>query len=107
MMLSEIRSLRLQEPLKALFSVHNWQFYKFGYDTMLKIALIRLTIIIIMAIAIFVMSLNGNPEPRYFLVNQHNQYIPIEPLYEPARKDEQIRQFATDAILASMNLFYI
>ncbi len=100
--LSENKKLTPQQTVRALYSAQ-WRFYKFGYDAMLKISIIEFIIILILSVSMMFMTMSGNPEPRYFLVNQHNQFVPIEPLSEPGRSDEQVRQFVTDAILASMN----
>lgn len=70
---------------------------------MVKISITQFVIILILGITVMFMAMNGNPEPRYFLVNQHNQFVPIEPLSEPGRSDEQVRQFVTETILAAMN----
>ena len=99
---SEGKKLSPAGTVRALYSAQ-WKFYKYGYDTMIKISIIEFIIIVILGVTLMFMASNGNPEPRYFLVNQHNQFVPIEPLYEPGRSDEQVRQFVTEAILASMN----
>lgn len=90
------------DTVRALYSAQ-WKFYKFGYDTMVKIAIVQFLIILVLGITLMFMSMAGNPEPRYFLVNQHNQFVPIEPIYEPGRTDEQVRQFVSDAVIAAMN----
>lgn len=99
---SENKKLNPAQTVRALYSAQ-WKFYKFGYDTMVKISITQFVIILIMGITIMFMAMNGNPEPRYFLVNQHNQFVPVEPLSEPGRSDEQVRQFVTDTILEAMN----
>lgn len=99
---SDNKKLTPAQTVRALYSAQ-WKFYKFGYDTMVKISVAQFLIILVLGVTIMFMAMNGNPEPRYFLVNQHNQFVPVEPLTEPGRSDEQVRQFAADTILAAMN----
>lgn len=93
------------QTVRALYSAQ-WGFYKYGYDTMLKIAAVQFVIILILTSALFFLAAAGTPEPKFFAVNAQRQITEILPLSEQRISDNQVRQFATDALLESMNFTY-
>ena len=93
------------DTVKALYALQ-WNFYRDNYYKMLKIAAVQIAIIIVLGGAIMFMSMMGTPEPKYFARNAQNQIVGLEPLHIPQKTDEQVRQFATDAVLESMNFTY-
>lgn len=93
------------QTVRALFSAQ-WGFYKYGYDTMLKIAAIEFVIIVILSLALLFLAASGVPEPKFFAVNAQRQITEILPLSEQRISDNQVRQFATDALLESLNFTY-
>lgn len=93
------------QTVRALYSAQ-WGFYKYGFDTMLKIAGIELIIILILAAAVAFLAGAGAPEPKYFWVNSQRQLGEINPVSEATENENQVRQFVTDAVLESMNFTY-
>jgi hypothetical protein len=93
------------QTVRALYSAQ-WGFYKYGFDTMLKIAGIELIIILILSVTIVFLVGAGSPEPKFFWVNSQRQLGEIHPVSEAATNEDQVRQFVNDAVLESMNFTY-
>lgn len=97
--------LSTAQKVKVLYSLQ-WNFYRESYYRLLKIAGIQLAIITLLAIALLFIGITGTPEPKFFARNAQNQVVELLPLSEPQRTDDQVRQFATDAVLEAMNFTY-
>lgn len=93
------------QKVKVLYSLQ-WNFYRESYYKLLKIAGIQLVIIGLLATALITIGILGTPEPKFFARNAQNQVVELFALSEPQRTDEQVRQFATDAMLEAMNFTY-
>ncbi len=90
----------------ALLYAEQWGFYKHGYETMFKIAGYQLIIIILLMISVSFFAIRGTPRPDYFAQDTNGRITKLEPLSEPIKSDEQIKQFVKDAVLASLNFSY-
>jgi hypothetical protein len=93
------------ERVRALYSAQ-WGFYKYGFDTMLKIAGVELLIIVILAIALLCLAAAEAPAPKYFWVNSQRQIGEIQPLSEASTQEAHVRQFISDGVLEAMNFTY-
>ena len=93
--------LSTAQKVKVLYSLQ-WNFYRDSYYRLLKIAGLQLAIIGVLALALVFIGITGTPEPKFFARNAQNQVVELLPLSEPQRTDEQVRQFATDAVLEAI-----
>jgi len=93
------------QKVRALYSLQ-WHFYRNNYYKLLNIAMIQLGIISLLVIALVFIGVMGAPEPKFFARNAQNQIVKLHPLTSPQRTDDQVRQFVTDAMLASMNFTF-
>lgn len=78
------------------------EFYRDGYRTMLRVALIEGVVILGLLAVIFAIVVAYQPENRYFATTEDGRLVPMEPLSEPNLSNPALLSWAAQSATETM-----
>lgn len=79
-------------------------FYRDGYRTLLRIALIEAAVIVVLTLGIVAALISARPQIRYFASDNAGRIIPLVPLDQPYQSDDYVNSWVSEAIRGTMTL---
>ncbi|HEY6436740.1 MAG TPA: DotI/IcmL/TraM family protein [Ignavibacteriaceae bacterium] len=104
--LSSEQADMIESRSMALFT-QQWDFYRTGYYSMLRVSTIKDVIIILLLFVALFLSAQGVPQTAYVAVDAEGRLTKLEPINTPALTDEQVRNFVRDAVTESFTFNYM
>jgi len=78
------------------------EFYRDGYRTMLRVALIEGVVIVGLIVVILAIVAAYQPENRYFATTEDGRLVPMEPLSEPNLSSPALLSWAAQSVTETM-----